>query len=261
MCVKTERSVCAFNAASKGKDGKHYLPKNEVHIWCTFLNESIEKLPKIKSLLSADERKRANHFFFKRHQNRFILCRGLLRLLIGSYLGIDPKQIEFGYRKKGKPVLNGVSSFPGLFFNVSHSKELALFAFSRCPKVGIDVEYIQYDSNMEWLENRLFHQGENAFLRNFDARERTKEFYHLWTSKEAFLKATGVGLSGLQKIEILNNTEKQIVIHKADGGLLPLNGWGLYQFIPAPNFSAALAIKGTNRTIKFDYLPAASYLY
>ncbi|WP_375333157.1 MULTISPECIES: 4'-phosphopantetheinyl transferase family protein [unclassified Candidatus Tisiphia] len=190
------------------------LKINEVHIWSTCLLENPQDLDLQYSYLSTDEKERAEKFYFARDKIKFIQRRCLLRFIIAGYTGISVNDIQFKYNEYGKPKLK--NNIIGLSFNVSHSHDFIVLAFTRYNEVGIDIELTKED-NVNWLitsdiftnnEINLFHD-----LASFNTREI---FYKLWSGKEAYLKALGVGLSiplnsveitfvGDKKIKLVNN--------------------------------------------------------
>jgi 4'-phosphopantetheinyl transferase len=82
---------------------------------------------------------------------------------------------------------------PGLFFSLAKTRELAvgLFAFDR--DVGVDVELVAPIEAVEMAE-RFFSPEELAELRRLEDAARLSRFYELWTLREAYLKARGIGL-------------------------------------------------------------------
>ena len=250
-----------YNTQYKRRPKRYRLPEKGVHIWKADLKSPLINVVDIMTLLSPDERNRADRFYFQRHKRRYVVCRGLLRVLLSRYLGADPKQIRFAYRKNGKPILDYSIHPVNLFFNVSHSKELALLVFAKCPLVGIDVEYIKYDFRAEELAKRFYHKSENDFLSKLALNRRKKEFYNFWTCKEAYLKATGEGLAGLEKVEIQSRKKKQIILHQINGRSKFLTGWLLQQLEADQDFSAALALKGQHFNIRYRKIPITPPLF
>src|SRR5688500_1044662 len=82
------------------------LSSNDVHVWCASLEQPLEGMAKFFSLLSPDEVARSERFYFERDRSHFIVGRGLLRMLIGRYLQMEPGRVEFSYGRYGKPALN-----------------------------------------------------------------------------------------------------------------------------------------------------------
>lgn len=212
---------------------------NDVHIWRINLNSSESQLQFFRETLSSDEIARAQRFYFPEHRQRFIAGRGTLRAILGQYLGIDPKQVEFEYQPRGKPLLAAKFADQGLLFNLSHSQDLALLGVSYQHQIGVDLEYIRTMSDLEGLAKRFFSSREYEYLRLFSPQEQQQIFFRYWTCKEAYLKATGDGLVQLEEIEI-SLTPNQ------PSQLLVSGDWNLRELTPAENFAAAVVVAGSN---------------
>ncbi|MBO1051683.1 MAG: 4'-phosphopantetheinyl transferase superfamily protein [Dolichospermum sp. DET73] len=212
---------------------------NDVHIWRINLNSSESQLQFFRETLSSDEIARAQRFYFPEHRQRFIAGRGTLRAILGQYLGIDPKQVEFEYQPRGKPLLAAKFADQGLLFNLSHSQDLALCGVSYQNQIGVDLEYIRTMSDLEGLAKRFFSSREYEHLRLISPQEQQQIFFRYWTCKEAYLKATGDGLVELEEIEI-SLTPNQ------PSQLLVSGDWNLRELTPAENFAAAVVVAGSN---------------
>src|SRR6266478_6199227 len=81
------------------------LADQELHVWRASLDLPPALLQRLAKTLSANENERAGRFLIARTRERFIVARGLLRQLLGMYLGLDPEKIEFQYGPQGKPSL------------------------------------------------------------------------------------------------------------------------------------------------------------
>lgn len=169
------------------------LPRDEeTHLWQLSLHEVKRYRVQWLSWLSVDEQDRAQRFFRQADRDRFILSRGALRYLLGRYLCCSPQSLAFGYSAYGKPSLSHPQT--QLHFNLAHSKDWTVYAFSRCAWVGVDVEAISQRNYLEALIDRCLTEDESSSLPvNSDAR--LVKFLQHWTLKEAHLKATGLGLS------------------------------------------------------------------
>ena len=126
----------------------------------------------------------------ERQKVRSAAAYALLREKLGGYLGVPPESVEFSKDGRGKPSL---PRWPDVHISVSHTEGLAAVAFARAP-VGVDVERVR-PLRLPHIAGRFFTPEENAWLRASEDRER--DFFVLWMRKEAWLKATGTGLSGL----------------------------------------------------------------
>ncbi|MBY0272897.1 MAG: 4'-phosphopantetheinyl transferase superfamily protein [Alphaproteobacteria bacterium] len=166
------------------------LKFNEVHIWSACLSENETSLPYFTSLLSQDEQERASHFKFSRDQKRYTISRGILRSLLAGYLREPLQKIEILYGLWGKPCLPEEKA---LSFNLSHSGDYALYAFTQGYEVGIDVEYIDVSLELEDMAKSVFSTAEFSHWKALNAQEKIHSFFKHWVSKEAFLKASGKG--------------------------------------------------------------------
>jgi 4'-phosphopantetheinyl transferase len=184
------------------------LPADELHVWRACLERSPEVTAALHAVLSADERDRAGRFYLPQHGARYVVGRGLLRVLLATYLGIRPEHVEFAYGEHGKPLLRDPPSTgptgpdrsarrgPGrLWFNLAHSGAEAVYAFSASAEVGVDVELLDMERTHGRVAERFFAPGEVHSLRSLPSELQPKAFLHGWTRKEAFIKARGDGLS------------------------------------------------------------------
>jgi 4'-phosphopantetheinyl transferase len=148
----------------------------------------------VEALLSPDEVQRADRFRFPRHRRRFVIARGCLRLLLAAYLGTDAREVSFAYSAEGKPAL-APQHESDLRFNVSHSGEIAAFAFATARDIGVDVEMIRYDVDIDEIRQRFFSTAEQEALAGLEGNQKSQGFFNCWTRKEAYVKAVGTGLS------------------------------------------------------------------
>ena len=170
------------------------LPESEVQLWRVDLEAIRADESRWQEALSSDELKRASRFHFPRDRQRFIASRALLRTILAGYLATDPGGLSFSYSKKEKPSL-GPAHASDITFNVTHSGGIALFAFTRQREIGVDVEQVRRDFDMEAIARRFFSVPEQEQLAALPAEERVDAFFRCWTRKEAYIKATGDGLS------------------------------------------------------------------
>lgn len=219
------------------------LGQTDVHVWSASLEVSPAARRSFAALLSAAERQRAARFHFEPHRQRFIVGRGWLRRLLGRYLETDPAALELTYSPQGKPSLGGAFAHAGLHFNLAHSENLALLAVTRLGSVGVDVETVRPLADAEELVERFFSQRESGLFRQLPEDQKPTAFFHLWTRKEAWLKATGEGIAhslNLVEVSFLPG-EPARLLHLP----VPLAGtvpWTLQHLAPAPGFAGALAI-------------------
>jgi 4'-phosphopantetheinyl transferase len=168
------------------------MPRGAVHAWRANLAEVPDELIE---LLSGAERARAARFQRPRDGRLWARSRGLLRSLLGRYLQLDPGGVQIAPGPHGKP---GLQPSSPLRFNLSHSGDLALFAFTTLGSVGVDVEVARRPIDTVALAGRVFGADAAAHLERLEGTEREQEFLRLWVRHEASLKCLGTGMGGAE---------------------------------------------------------------
>lgn len=217
------------------------LASNNVHVWRVSLRAASVNVKSLFRLLTHDEIDRALRFHFQRDRDHFVVVRGVLRILLGTYIQIPPEQIRFQYSVHGRPSLAPDQSDMMLDFNVSHSHELALLAFSRGRAVGIDLEYVRQDIVHEKIAEHFFSAQEVASLQTLSDNQRTAAFFNCWTRKEAFIKATGDGLTRpLDQFSVSLVPGEAAKLLAIQGQPEELSKWFIQNLEPGPGYAAAL---------------------
>ena len=173
--------------------GRIELPETDVDIW----SASIALGPEIRAwegLLTPEERERAGRFRFHEDYQRFVYGRGLLRELLSRYVGSRPTEMRFNFSQQGKPELAPGYATP-ITFNLSHSGSHILLAFAHDRRIGVDVELMRPDVEVEQIAKRFFSAKEQEVLASLDKSALVPAFFRCWTRKEAYVKAVGTGLS------------------------------------------------------------------
>jgi 4'-phosphopantetheinyl transferase len=171
------------------------LPDNEVQVWRADLDALAPHEERWRQLLASDELTRAARFHFAGDRQRYTAARALLRIILSGYLKTNPLDLEFCYSKKEKPSLAQRHAESNIQFNVSHSGGIALYAFAWRRELGIDVEKINPDVEVAAIARRFFSEHEQKQLLALPSDEQVEAFFRCWTRKEAYIKATGDGLS------------------------------------------------------------------
>ena len=224
---------------------------DEVHVWRASLDPPESEVQRLAQTLSADELLRSKHFYFERDRKRFMVSRGILRTILGSYLGIEPSRLRFGYGSYGKPVLAEPASEGTLRFNVSHSQGLALYAIAPNREVGCDLERLRPISDAEQIAERFFSPRENAVLRTLPSHLRHEAFFTCWVRKEAYIKARGEGLAfPLDQFDVsLAPGEPAMLLH-VRGYPQEVSRWVLRELTVGSDYVAALAAEGHDWQLK-----------
>ncbi len=174
------------------------LNKEVIHVWRVLLPVSEETKRRFLQTLSKVECQRMSQFYFNKDKERYLIARGALREIIARYFSVLPTDIELHTTEYGKPYIK----YPNFHFNLSHSENMVLYAFSQSP-IGIDVEYIKEERDLLAVAAQFCSINEYSTLLALSEQARRTFFYKLWTSKEALVKAMGYGLSfPLQEIEV-----------------------------------------------------------
>ena len=219
------------------------MPIDEVHVWLASIDHHAAKLESLFAALSPEELARGGRHKLEADRNRFVIGRGLLRRLLGHYLRRAPGDVKFGHGPFGKPALQDKSR---LEFNVAHSGDLILFAFAKRRSVGIDIERINPELNALDVAAEFCSLSEMQELTRLNELERRQAMFRLWVRKEAFLKATGEGLSRSPlEINVLDGLRFS---GKKEDECAP--SWQLRDLEIDPDYAAAIAIDGDHTTLR-----------
>lgn len=245
----------SWSAQTEG-DGPKTAP-GCVDIWRTRTDLSADRISSLFHFLSADEQSRAERFLHSVHRGRFIASRGILRCILGDYLGVGPQKIRFSTCSHGKPRLEDPLHQAGLRFNLSHSYGMALYAVAENRDVGIDVEYLARPCRELQIARRFFSSEEAQVIAGLPDNHRRKAFFVCWTRKEALLKAKGVGLSiPLDRFEVSVRPEDPPALLRTDWNEKERLQWRLFNVEPGPDYVASLAVeKGVSQLRFFEADP------
>jgi 4'-phosphopantetheinyl transferase len=236
----------------------------EVHVWYLNLKELCSThLGFYHNLLSQDEKERAQKFYFQTDRDRFIGTRGVLRYLLSNYLesvGASPVNLVFQYNAYGKPLLAAPFDGSEIHFNVTHSGNIALCAFSRTHPIGIDVEFIREDIGWKELADQFFSKQESSKIQSIAPHYQTVAFYSCWTRKEALLKGLGLGLSiPLNQFEVSVSPDELEVqpVDRSDSS--QFQDWTIWNLPVLDHYASALATQGSPRTIQSFKFPFSRF--
>ena len=158
---------------------------------------------RLASWLSSEEVERSRRFVFAEDRQRFVVCRGMLRWVLGTYLGLAPDEIAFEYGPRGKPRLRGFGRSCPLAFNVTHSGQFGGIAVAPDGDVGIDIEAVRPVRHFDQMMDKTLTVAEKQYVLSLPEGDRVRAFFRYWTRKEALLKALGIWLLGpLREIDI-----------------------------------------------------------
>jgi 4'-phosphopantetheinyl transferase len=201
-----------------------------IEVWLLKLESNSALLSDDWSLLSADEKARAQRFHQYQDRMRFIMSRAALRRLLAERVMTPPALLCIESDHFGKPRLQKHSEVK---FNISHAGEFALIALSTRGEIGIDIE--QRHRDVKDLGTYVLSTVERTW--GFWSGEN---FIELWVVKEAVVKALGFGIAeNLKDITVLPNGDGSYCIAHDHAEWANVNAWS----IDAPmNYAAALAL-------------------
>lgn len=162
------------------------------HCWLANLENFYPYERTLTQFLSPEEKRKSNAIKMKKSRLRYCLRKGITRLLLGSLMERDPREVNYFYNSYGKPYLN---QGEGLSFNVSHSKNYLLVGIIRDSHIGVDIEKINRNLNHPLLAPEVLSPQEMDYYRAYGEEKQCLSFYRAWVQKEAISKALGLGIS------------------------------------------------------------------
>lgn len=169
----------------------------EAHIWVAFTEKHYNKdlLTWYKSLLSEYEQKKYNDLYFRNHRKSYLISHALLRTTLSLYVSTPPKEFEFSYEHYGRPEIKKPDCTSEICFNLSRTQGVATCLISSSTHAGIDVESTLNLSYPEIMFRHVLLPKEIESLQGLHGNSLKRRFLAYWTLKEAYVKATGRGLS------------------------------------------------------------------
>ena len=234
------------------------MPAEEVHVWRATLDRPAGEIAWLGQRLSPEEEERAERFYFERDRRRFVVGRGILRVILGRYLAMAPGAIQFEYGPQGKPALAPGCGGGSLAFNLSHSHDLALYAFAQRRAVGVDVERVRPMPDAVRIARRFFSPREVAAVQAAPAERRETVFFEIWTRKEAYIKALGEGLSRPLAGFSVDLRSKRAPLQEVKGDAAEAGRWRLLPLSPDAAYVAAVAVEGDGWRLRCWEMAAAS---
>lgn len=233
----------------------------DVHVWRASLLPSGSLADHMARLLSVDEQDRAIRFHFEADRTRFIVGRGILRSILGDYLGVHPASIRFHYTSQGKPSLLAPEGNEGFCFNLSDSGDFALYAFALNRRIGIDLERIRTVPDMQEISQRFFAPEEYKELFSLPTSLQQEGFFRCWTRKEAYLKAIGEGLGfPLDQFVVSLDSKELARVVSILGDPVAASRWSLRELVLSSDYIAALVVEGQEwRLSCWDWAASQSY--
>ncbi len=221
--------------------------QSEFHIWTAVPNAigakqlATQYLP----LFDAEECKRYQRFHFDDDRLHYLAAHALLRQVLSSYAPFRPEQWRFMRGAYGKPEIASAPGLPPLHFNLSHTRGMvACIVAYDCP-CGIDVEEIRPIKDFRPVVEAVFSDAEITYLDAQDEAAWLQHFFSIWTLKEAYAKAVGLGLSAPLRQISFNIDTPQARVHFVDGKERDSAQWLFHCCKPTVSHLLAIAAKPT----------------
>ncbi len=224
------------------------LSSGIIYIWLIEIDGQPSDVNSLEKLLSREEMDRSTRYRFEQDRLRFVIRRGILRQLLSRYTEIKPSDIEYSINPHGKPSL----LHHQLLFSVSHSQDRIAYALSKDQEIGVDIEQVRPMPDLAQLAKTWFSLEECAKLFSVDPSQQLESFYHIWTQKEAFIKAIGEGLTyPLMDFSVAADPHHP-------GRLLSMKSndpsqWNMLSYVPEPGWRMAVCVHSNNSLVVKQY--------
>ncbi len=221
------------------------LLHREIHLWTLSLAPAKDPVERLQLFLAPEERRKASFFKFEAIRQNYIVTQAVLRLLLSFYLNTRPEDVKLGSHKKGKPFLINERS---IYFNLSHSHELCVYAFSPDGEVGIDIEKIRELPDIDLLIEKNLTPGEKKYFTGNPETRKTR-FFQFWTYKESYLKAIGEGMRLTPENLEFSLEDGTIALKSVNYGFESAD-WLFKGFSRSGNFTGTLTYTGRDSVIR-----------
>ncbi len=237
--------------------GRRASLTDEVHVWWAATDEvrAFDQTDTFESWLTDDERERYRRYRRPEDRELFLFTRAALRHALSQYAGVEPGGWRFVTGEYGRPELDAPFSESGLRFNVSHTSGMIACLVSDGMDAGVDVEDIGRRSDILELARTVFSKAERRELEALPPDAAIARFYEIWTLKEAYVKARGMGLSlPVRKVTFTGGRRDGIGVSFETPIEDVARDWQFALWRPSPGHQGALALRrgaGGDRTIVF----------
>lgn len=183
--------ILSFSSAA----AKIILQDKDIHLWLTRPKEIADPtlLASYQLLLSADEKKKQQRYRFAKDRHNCLVTCAFVRYVLSQYADLQPAEWIFEKGRHGKPEISN-SPLP-LRFNLSHTEEMIVCAVILHKDIGCDIESRSRIADLKSSARRYFSASEVKTLLALPTTQQQARFFEYWTLKEAYVKATGQGLS------------------------------------------------------------------
>lgn len=223
------------------------IASSEVHVW--HADQADFELLNLRahciSWLTDAELERYRRYQFERHRKQFLLGRVLIRFALSYYdQSIAPEAWRFSQNEYGKPAIHPEQQSKSLYFNLSHSGGRLVLALANFTDIGIDIEHSVKPRKIEAIAARYFSSTEAKALAGLAQEQQQSRFYQLWTLKEAYIKACGMGLAiPLRHFSYSFPTARKLAIEFAAQRDDDENLWQFWQLAAGDEYQLSMAAR------------------
>lgn len=173
------------------------LSPGQFDVWYCWTRECLDSGLEdyYRSLLTEDELARMQRFKFEYLRHEYLITRALCRITLSRYAKLHPADWRFRANAYGRPEISGRHAESGLRFNLSNARSLVACVVTAAADVGIDVEEVDRPGETVSIADRFFSRAELDTLRTHPLEYQRQRFFELWTLKESYIKARGMGLA------------------------------------------------------------------
>lgn len=226
-----------------------------VHVWQarTESCDTPERRAYYAALLSDDERARLQRLAFDPLRMEFLLTRALCRTALSAHTGIAPERWRFTRQRGGRPVI--LDPLPGgdLAFNLSNCRTWVACAVAAQAEVGVDVEQIASFWPGDDIAAQCLSPSESTWLHTQPISMRARSLCMLWTLKESYLKARGLGLSVPMQFCRFSVAGDRITL-ELDAALNDdASSWRFHTWQPDAEHCAALALRCRSEELQMHW--------
>jgi 4'-phosphopantetheinyl transferase len=215
----------------------------------------------VLAVLDAEERARSSRFARAEDRNAFITTRVALRYALSAAIKVPPGDIKLAFTSAGKPLLSPAHAHDDLHFSVSHAGSYSVIALSRRGPIGVDIEQRRSVPDRIRIASRLFGEAVARQIAMRPTEQQDAAFLRLWTAAEAYAKATGQGLAGVDQWLPVSAAIDKVAAPEAGGAIRGTTRWSLLPFMPPVDYVGSIAIERADTALHRSPLPEMTNLF
>ena len=244
------------------------IDRDTIHVWRVHLDamtvltgdEQTARLESWRAMLSAEEQRRAGAFLAIEHRQNYVAAHAALRFVLGMYLGVSPALVAIGPSDGTKPTLAVTAGMGAndrgfverewldLRFNLSHTRGAVLIGVATGRELGVDIEWQRPIDDLEGMARSVMSSEELSRWNHLRPESRMCAFYQVWTRKESYLKAIGLGLfRSLQDVTVPVSADALEDAQRDSRRVLDGSGEGVWSVLDIPSwagYSASVCWEG-----------------